>query len=132
MKSAIEKFKAKLPPEMKDKVINPVIVKPMKPLSPIRKISPVRRFSPLRSVSPEIIRKNKTNYLIRSKDKKTLNLVLLGHVDCGKSTLLGHLLYKWGGNRKITLDHMKSIESLAFDMGKGSFKFAWLVDQSQN
>lgn len=27
---------------------------------------------------------------------KTLNLVVIGHVDSGKSTLMGHLLYKVG------------------------------------
>mgnify|MGYP000403899976 CR=1 FL=1 len=30
------------------------------------------------------------------KDEKNLNLVIIGHVDSGKSTLSGHLLYKLG------------------------------------
>jgi polynucleotide 5'-kinase involved in rRNA processing len=96
-----------MPPEMRNQVIHPVVVKPIKPISPLRRISPVRRFSPIRGISPLAKKEEfpkKVNYLIKSKDKKTLNLVLFGHIDCGKSTLLGHLLYKWGGSKKITLD----------------------------
>ncbi len=29
--------------------------------------------------------------------KPTLSAVFLGHVDCGKSTTAGHLIYKCGG-----------------------------------
>lgn len=32
-----------------------------------------------------------------SQDKPHVNLVVLGHVDCGKSTTLGHLIHKCGG-----------------------------------
>jgi len=28
--------------------------------------------------------------------KKNINMVIIGHVDSGKSTLMGHLLYKLG------------------------------------
>ena len=28
--------------------------------------------------------------------KKQVNMVIIGHVDAGKSTLMGHLLYKFG------------------------------------
>ena len=31
------------------------------------------------------------------KEKKHINLVVIGHVDNGKSTLTGHLIYKCGG-----------------------------------
>jgi elongation factor 1 alpha-like protein len=32
----------------------------------------------------------------RSKGKEHLNMVVIGHVDAGKSTIMGHLLYKLG------------------------------------
>lgn len=30
------------------------------------------------------------------QENKTINLVIIGHVDSGKSTLMGHLLFKLG------------------------------------
>ena len=30
------------------------------------------------------------------EESKMINLVIIGHVDSGKSTLMGHLLYKLG------------------------------------
>jgi len=32
-----------------------------------------------------------------NKVKYNVNLVVIGHVDAGKSTLTGHLIYKCGG-----------------------------------
>jgi GTPase len=31
------------------------------------------------------------------KDKVHMNLVVIGHVDAGKSTATGHLIYRWTG-----------------------------------
>ncbi|KAH0571139.1 Elongation factor 1-alpha [Spironucleus salmonicida] len=60
------------------------------------------------------------------KEKKHINLVVIGHVDNGKSTLTGHLIYKCGGIDQRTLDEY---EKRANEMGKGSFKYAWVLDQ---
>ena len=60
------------------------------------------------------------------KEKKHINLVVIGHVDNGKSTLTGHLIYKCGGIDQRTLD---DYEKRANEMGKGSFKYAWVLDQ---
>ena len=51
----------------------------------------------------------KSNQRIRKTSQ--LNFVMLGHVDSGKSTTLGHLLYKAGGVKKMNLDYFKEIES---------------------
>jgi elongation factor 1-alpha len=60
------------------------------------------------------------------KDKVHVNLVVIGHVDSGKSTTTGHLIYKCGGIDKRTID---KFEKEANEMGKGSFKYAWVLDK---
>ena len=59
------------------------------------------------------------------KEKLVMNLAIIGHVDCGKSTLLGHLAYKLGG---IDKRKFEKFEEEALQMGKGSFKYAWILD----
>jgi elongation factor 1-alpha len=60
------------------------------------------------------------------KEKNHLNLVVIGHVDSGKSTSTGHLIYKCGGIDKRTIE---KFEKEAAEMGKGSFKYAWVLDK---
>jgi elongation factor 1-alpha len=60
------------------------------------------------------------------KDKVHINLVVIGHVDSGKSTTTGHLIYKCGGIDKRTIE---KFENEAKSMGKGSFKYAWVLDK---
>lgn len=38
------------------------------------------------------------------KDKTHINIVVIGHVDSGKSTTTGHLIYKCGGIDKRTIE----------------------------
>merc|ERR1712023_541789 len=49
-----------------------------------------------------------------------------GHVDAGKSTTTGHLIYKCRGIDKRTIE---KFEKEAAEMGKGSFKYAWVLDK---
>ncbi|EPS41368.1 hypothetical protein H072_4738 [Dactylellina haptotyla CBS 200.50] len=60
------------------------------------------------------------------KDKGHINVVVIGHVDSGKSTTTGHLIYKCGGIDKRTIE---KFEKEAAEMGKGSFKYAWVLDK---
>jgi elongation factor 1-alpha len=60
------------------------------------------------------------------KDKPHINIVVIGHVDSGKSTTTGHLIYKCGGIDKRTIE---KFEKEAAEMGKGSFKYAWVLDK---
>lgn len=60
------------------------------------------------------------------KEKQHINIVVIGHVDSGKSTTTGHLIYKCGGIDKRTID---KFEKEAQEMGKGSFKYAWVLDK---
>lgn len=58
--------------------------------------------------------------------KPHLNLVIIGHVDHGKSTMVGHILYRLG---YIDPKQMAELEEEAKKKGKESFKYAWLLDR---
>ncbi|XP_028102843.1 HBS1-like protein [Camellia sinensis] len=63
-----------------------------------------------------------------AEDRLTqLNLAIVGHVDSGKSTLSGKLLYLSG---RISQKEMHKYEKEANVQGKGSFAFAWALDES--
>jgi elongation factor 1-alpha len=67
-----------------------------------------------------------TSSITMGKDKKHVSLVVVGHVDAGKSTATGHLIYKCGGIDKRTIE---KFEKEAAEMGKASFKYAWVLDK---
>lgn len=60
------------------------------------------------------------------KEKTHINIVVIGHVDAGKSTTTGHLIYKCGGIDKRTIE---KFEKEAAEIGKTSFKYAWVLDK---
>ena len=57
------------------------------------------------------------------QEKTHLNIVVIGHVDSGKSTTTGHLIYKLGGIDKRVIE---KFEKEAAEMNKRSFKYAWV------
>merc|ERR1712084_210281 len=59
------------------------------------------------------------------KEKTHISLVVIGHVDAGKSTTTGHLIYKCGGIDKRTIE---KFEKEAAELGKSSFKYVWVLD----
>merc|ERR1711957_744448 len=69
---------------------------------------------------------NNTKHSKMGKEKDRINLVVIGHVDSGKSTSTGHLIYKCGGIDQRTID---KFEKESADMGKSSFKYAWVLDK---
>jgi len=60
------------------------------------------------------------------KEKIHVNIVVIGHVDSGKSTTTGHLIYQCGGIDKRTIE---KFEKESQESGKGSFKYAWVLDK---
>merc|ERR1711973_478273 len=62
----------------------------------------------------------------KKEDKFHINIVVIGHVDSGKSTSTGHMIYKCGGIDKRVIE---KFEKEAQEMGKGSFKYAWVLDK---
>ncbi|XP_062428503.1 HBS1-like protein isoform X2 [Rhea pennata] len=69
----------------------------------------------------------KTELEKRQGGKQLLNLVVIGHVDAGKSTLMGHLLYLLGNVNKRT---MHKYEQESKKAGKASFAYAWVLDET--
>merc|ERR1712100_612276 len=69
---------------------------------------------------------NKHSNKKMGKEKVHVNLVVIGHVDSGKSTSTGHLIYKCGG---IDARAIEKFEKEANEMGKGTFKYAWVLDK---
>ncbi|XP_069743372.1 HBS1-like protein isoform X2 [Narcine bancroftii] len=63
----------------------------------------------------------------RQGGKQLLNLVVIGHVDAGKSTLMGHLLYLLGNVNKRVMHKYQQESKKA---GKASFAFAWVLDET--
>ena len=61
-----------------------------------------------------------------SREKKHINIVVIGHVDSGKSTTTGHLLYKCGGVDQRVID---KYEQEASASGRATFKYAWVLDK---
>jgi elongation factor 1-alpha len=61
-------------------------------------------------------------------NKEHLSVVISGHVDAGKSTTTGRLIYELGG---ISERDMEKLKKLADDMGKGSFCFAFYMDKDK-
>ncbi len=58
--------------------------------------------------------------------KPHLNLVFIGHVDHGKSTTVGRILYDTGS---IEAHELENLKKLAEQMGKATFEFAFVMDQ---
>ena len=63
---------------------------------------------------------------MQKKNKSHINIVIIGHVDSGKSTTAGHLIYKCGGIDKRSIE---KLEQEAKILGKESFKFAFILDK---
>lgn len=60
-----------------------------------------------------------------ASSKGRLNMIAIGHVDAGKSTLMGHLLFLQG---RVSKKLMHRYEKESKEMGKSSFHFAWVLD----
>lgn len=60
--------------------------------------------------------------------KSHISLVVCGHVDAGKSTTTGHLIFKLGG---ISERDMQKLQAEADQQGKSSFAFAYFMDKDK-
>ena len=60
-----------------------------------------------------------------ARAKEHINIVFIGHVDHGKSTTVGRLLYDSGTVDEQT---MRKLKQKAEELGKGGFEFAFMMD----
>ena len=58
--------------------------------------------------------------------KHSINVITLGHIDAGKSTTAGHLMYKCGN---VDRRQFEKLERESSECGKSTFKFAWVFDK---
>ena len=63
-----------------------------------------------------------------SNSKPLINLVVIGHVDAGKSTLMGRLLCDLG---HVSQKQMHRNETDSKKTGKSSFLYAWVLDETE-
>merc|ERR1712147_292205 len=62
-------------------------------------------------------------------EKTHMSVVICGHVDSGKSTTTGRLLFELGG---IPEREMQKLKEEAERIGKGSFAFAFYMDPQKD
>ncbi len=60
-----------------------------------------------------------------AKEKPHLNVVFIGHVDAGKSTTVGRLMFDSGNIDEQT---MRKLQEKAKELGKAGFEFAFVMD----
>ena len=63
-----------------------------------------------------------------NSEKQHLSIVICGHVDSGKSTTTGRLIFELGGLPERELEKLKQE---AERLGKGSFAFAFFMDKAE-
>jgi elongation factor 1-alpha len=61
-----------------------------------------------------------------AQQKPHINLVTIGHVDHGKSTLVGRLLFEHG---EVPAHIIEQYKKEATEKGKATFEFAWVMDR---
>ncbi len=60
-----------------------------------------------------------------AKEKTHINLVFIGHVDHGKSTTVGRLMFDSGN---ISEQQLRKLKDKAAELGKAGFEFAYVMD----
>ena len=76
---------------------------------------------------PKVDAKEEYDKIHSGAKKDLINLVVVGHVDSGKSTLMGHVLVKLG---QVSSRVMHKYEQEARKVGKQSFAYAWVLDET--
>ena len=70
---------------------------------------------------------NITKIIMAQSLNDHLSIIVCGHAGSGKSTTLGHLVYKCGS---ISKRQISTFEKESLEMGKGSSKYAWVMDRT--
>jgi len=62
---------------------------------------------------------------IMAREKIHMNLIFIGHVDHGKSTTVGRVLFDSGN---VSEQQLRKLKEKAQELGKGGFEFAFVMD----
>jgi elongation factor 1 alpha-like protein len=79
--------------------------------------------------APKHKRLNVVEEYEKSNMKKSLSFVVVGHVDHGKSTLMGRLLYEL---KMVSENAVRKLQRDSDKIGKGSFALAWVMDATSD
>ena len=89
------------------------------------KWAPKKEF--IRSISAEEnVQISMNNDALKLTGKPRLSMIVIGHVDAGKSTTTGHLILKRGQFPQHIFD---KIEHFAGSIGKNTYKYAFVMDR---
>lgn len=66
------------------------------------------------------------NPLFATEEKVHINMIVIGHVKSGKSTITGHLIHRLG---RIRNSYLRRLENEATEGNKKSSKYAWVLDK---
>ncbi|CAD6189835.1 unnamed protein product [Caenorhabditis auriculariae] len=113
-------------PSRKNKSGQTPVVKEATPSTVLTANSSTHRLNQLVSIAtaPATPRRSRK----REETKQLINLVVVGHVDAGKSTMMGHILVKMGYVDDRTMHKYKQESART---GKSSFAFAWVLDETE-
>jgi len=89
---------------------------------PTSSMKPSDTSAPLPKIPPAVLKQI-------SSQKSRLSMVILGHVDAGKSTLMGQVLLQLGEVQKRTV---QKYQKQAAELGKASFHLAWVMDEDES
>jgi len=64
----------------------------------------------------------------KNTEKPGISIVVIGHVDAGKSTTVGHLLVNTG---KVSAQQIRKLQNASKTAGKASFAYAWVLDEHE-
>ncbi|CAH2355650.1 elongation factor 1 alpha-like protein [[Candida] railenensis] len=88
----------------------------------VKKDVVIKQTKPFKKIDLDSKLKSSDNY-----QKPSKSFVVIGHVDAGKSTLLGRILYDVG---VVDAKQLNKLTREADKAGKGSFALAWIMDQT--
>jgi translation elongation factor TU len=88
-------------------------------------VIPEEKHTPKSENIPAIVTKVKRP-APKDEQKKRINVVIIGHVDAGKSTLMGHLLVQTG---MVSDKMIHKYKKESQEKGKASFAYAWILDE---
>ena len=88
-------------------------------------IVPLSVDAPIQQSKSKVKLNDEEAISLLSTSKPNINVVVIGHVDSGKSTLMGHLLHLLNVTDERQI---RKQSKLAQESGKKSFAFAWTMD----